>query len=173
MPSFDYFTQKVETVQKKPQAQLIPPEYEAAYNQQFQTTEQAIKSNMQRLADLLANSKNQIKFYDSGELMYPKVTIRKTAYCHLETRDMDLIMIKDGVNDYKIISNETHGAVGGTLMPMQDELFAIKTLGHASYRAMEDWAYLDEHQKECISRCIYAFVEIYIKKLPVETEEVE
>jgi hypothetical protein len=171
MPSFDYFSKKVETVQKKPEAPLIPQEYENSYNQKFTTIEQAIKSNMQKLADLLANPQNQIKFYDSGELMYPKVTIRKGAYNHLETREMDLIMIKDGVNDYKIIANESHGAASGSLMPMQDELFAIKTLGHASYRAMEDWAYLDENQKLAISKCVYAFMEIYIKKLPKPEEE--
>lgn len=100
--------------------------------------------------------------------MYPKVTIRKSAYTHLDTREMDLILIKDGVNDYKIIANESHGQAGGNLMPMQDELFAVKTLGHASYRTMEDWAYLDDSQKEAISKCVYAFTEIYIKKLPKE-----
>ncbi|WP_455391514.1 hypothetical protein [[Eubacterium] cellulosolvens] len=171
MPSFDYFSQKVETTEKKPQAPLIPPEYEASYNQQFTSTEQAIKANMQKLADLMGNPKNEIKFYDSGELMYPKVTIRKSAYTHLDTREMDLIMIKDGVNDYKIIANESHGAAGGNLMPMQDELFAIKTLGHASFRTMEDWAYLDDGQKAAISMCIYAFTEIYLKKLPADEEE--
>jgi len=170
MPSFDYFSKKVEATEKKPQAPLIPPEYEASYTQQFSSTEQAIKLNLQKLADLLANPKHEIKFYDSGELMYPKVTIRKSAYTHLDTREMDLIMIKDGVNDYKIIANETHGAAGGNLMPMQDELFAIKTLGHASYRTMEDWAYLDDLQKESISKCIYAFTEIYLNKLPKEME---
>ena len=85
---------------------------------------------------------------------------------------MDLIIIKDGVNDYKIISNESHGATGGTITPMQDELFAIKTLGHASYRAMEDWAYLDDNQKSAVSKCIFAFTEIYVKKLPTRGEEV-
>lgn len=173
MPSFDYFSKKVETVEKKPTEPLIPMEYENSYNTQFKTTEQAIATNMKKLAELLGNPRNQIKFYDSGELMYPKVTIRKSAYTHLDTRDMDLLMIKDGVNDYKIIANESHGAAGGTLMPMQDELFAIKTLGHASYRAMEDWAYLDDNQKQAVSKCIYAFAEIYVKKLPPPEEEEE
>ena len=171
MPSFDYFSKKVVTVEKKPTEPLIPQEYENSYKTQFRTTEQAIATNMKKLAELLGNPRNQIKFYDSGELMYPKVTIRKSAYTHLDTREMDLLMIKDGVNDYKIIANETHGAVGGTLMPMQDELFAIKTLGHASYRAMEDWAYLDDNQKQAVSKCIYAFAEIYVKKLPPPEEE--
>ena len=62
----------------------------------------AVKQNMQLLAGLLANPKNTVKFYDSGELMYPKVTIRKNAYTHLGTREMDLLLIKDGVNDYKV-----------------------------------------------------------------------
>jgi hypothetical protein len=165
-PSFDYFSKKVETETNKPKAPLLTPEYEQAYSTQFTSVEQAIKLNMEKLADLLANPRNTIKFYDSGELMYPKITIRKSAYTHLATREMDLLLIKDGVNDYKIIANESHGAVGGNITPMQDELFAIKTLGHSSYRAMEDWAYLDSEQKIAVSKCIFAFTDIYIKKLP-------
>lgn len=170
MPSFDYFTKKVESDTNKPKAPLLTPEYEQSYTQSFTSVEQAIKTNMDKLSELLADSKNTIKFYDSGELMYPKVTIRKSAYMHLGTREMDLLLIKDGVNDYKIIANETHGATGGTITPMQDELFAVKTLGHASYRAMEDWAYLDNEQKLAVSKCIFAFTDIYMKKLPKSEE---
>ncbi len=171
MPSFDYFTKKVETDTNKPKAPLLTPEYEQSYIQSFTSIEQAIKTNMEKLANLLANPKNTIKFYDSGELMYPKITIRKSAYTHLGTREMDLLLIKDGVNDYKIIANESHGTTGGTITPMQDELFAIKTLGHSSYRAMEDWAYLDNEQKTSVSKCIFAFTDIYLKKLPKKEEE--
>jgi hypothetical protein len=171
-PSFDYFSKKVETDTNKPKAPLLTPEYEQAYNTQFSSVEQAIKTNMEKLSELLANPRNTIKFYDSGELMYPKITIRKSAYLHLATREMDLLLIKDGVNDYKIIANESHGASGGNITPMQDELFAIKTLGHSSYRAMEDWAYLDNEQKVAVSKCIFAFTDIYIKKLPKIEEPV-
>jgi hypothetical protein len=167
-PSFDYFTKKVDSDTNKPKAPLLTPEYEQAYNTKFTSVEQAVKINMEKLANLLANPKNTIKFYDSGELMYPKVTIRKSAYTHLGTREMDLLLIKDGVNDYKIIANETHGATGGAITPMQDELFALKTLGHASYRAMEDWAYLDNEQKLAVSKCVFAFTDIYLNKLPKE-----
>jgi hypothetical protein len=170
MPSFDYFTKKIESDTNKPKAPLLTPEYEQAYTQSFTSIEQAIKLNMEKLANLLANPKNTIKFYDSGELMYPKITIRKSAYTHLGTREMDLLLIKDGVNDYKIIANESHGTTGGTITPMQDELFAIKTLGHSSYRAMEDWAYLDNEQKIAVSKCVFAFTDIYIKKIPKEVE---
>jgi hypothetical protein len=167
-PSFDFFTKKVDSDTNKPKAPLLTPEYEQAYSAKFTSVEQAVKINMEKLANLLANPKNTIKFYDSGELMYPKVTIRKSAYTHLGTREMDLLLIKDGVNDYKIIANETHGATGGAITPMQDELFALKTLGHASYRAMEDWAYLDNEQKLAVSKCVFAFTDIYYTKLPKE-----
>ena len=103
--------------------------------------------------------------------MYPKVTVRKNAYTHLGTREMDLVLIKDGVNDYKIISNETHGATGGNIVSMQDELFALKTFGHCSYRIMEDWAYLDNEQKVAVAKCVYAFTDIYFKKLPKPDEQ--
>jgi hypothetical protein len=171
MPSFDFFSKKVESETNKPKEPLLTPEYEQSYTTTFTSVEQAIKINMQKLSDLLANPRNTIKFYDSGELMYPKVTIRKSAYTHLGTREMDLLLIKDGVNDYKIISNESHGTTGGNITPMQDELFAIKTLGHSSFRAMEDWAYLDNEQKIAVSKCIFAFTDIYFKKLPKPEEE--
>ncbi len=170
MPSFDFFTKKVESETNKPKLPLLTPEYEQSYNTQFTSIEQAIKINMQKLAELLANPKNTVKFYDSGELMYPKITIRKNAYLHLGTREMDLLLIKDGVNDYKILANESHGAISSAMTPMQDELFALKTLGHASYRTMEDWAYLDNEQKLAVSKCIFAFTDIYVKKIPKEVE---
>ncbi len=125
---------------------------------QYGTSEAAINDLVSKLADLLVRDDCPLTFKDTGEFMYPKVTIRRDAYEHMGTRTMDLILVKDGVHDFKIIGNEAHGATGGAITPMRDELFSIKTLGHASSMPLEDYKILEEEQKYHVAKALFLFV---------------
>ena len=74
------------------------------------------------------------------------------------TRIMDLILIKDGVHDFKVIGNEIHGQTGGAITPMRDELYTIKTLGHASSMPLNDFKVLEDEQKYQIAKALFRFV---------------
>ncbi|MCK5562144.1 MAG: hypothetical protein KAJ51_16215 [Thermoplasmata archaeon] len=143
-----------------PQGQYQQPgaqQQDPLFNQ-YATSEVAIDDLVSKLADLLVRDDCPLTFKDTGEFMYPKVTIRREAYDHMGTRTMDLILIKDGVHDFKIIGNEVHGTSGGAITPMRDELFSIKTLGHASSMPLQDYKVLEDEQKYHIAKALFLFV---------------
>jgi hypothetical protein len=125
---------------------------------QYNNSEDAINDLVDKLAELLARNDCPLTFRDTGEFMYPSSTIRRGAYNHMGTRTMDLILVKDGVHDFKIIGNESHGASGGAISPMRDELISIKTFGHASSMHLEDYKMLEDDQKYHIAKALYLFV---------------
>jgi hypothetical protein len=152
--------QQTQQLTTPPQSQYQQPgaqQKDPLFNQ-YSTSEDAINDLVTKLAELLARDDCPLSFRDTGEFMYPKATIRRGAYNHMGTRTMDLILIKDGVHDFKIIGNESHGASGGTITPMRDELFSIKTFGHSSSMPLEDYKMLEEEQKYHIAKALFLFV---------------
>jgi hypothetical protein len=122
---------------------------------------QVLEQQLFRLATLLADPTPRFNFQDTGELLYPFVTIRLNAYEHLGERKMDLYLVKDGIYDYKIMGNETHGASGGRLVPYKDELFSFKTLGKASYMILDEYRQLEPGQQNMIIAAVQAFLTQY------------
>lgn len=112
-----------------------------------------------RLVNILMEPNPRIHFQDTGELLYPLVKIRMNAYEHLGGRMMDLFLVKDGVHDYKILGNETHGAAGGKLTPYRDEIISMKTLGQASYLILDEFRALDQNQQNLIIHAIEMFLQ--------------
>ena len=129
----------------------------------YQDDDEALDDSLDVLVKMLNIETNQIKFTDTGEFIYPRVTIKKMAYVHLGNRAMNLFLLKEAVNDYRVIGNEVHGQA---LNPRRDELFALKTLG-CSYMVLDDYRMLDPPQKQQITRAIYSFVEYNVKRLQV------
>lgn len=153
--------QQTQELTVPPQGQYQEPGAEQQQDplfNQYSTSEDAINDLVSKLAELLARDDCPLTFRDTGEFMYPKATIRRGAYDHMGTRTMDLILVKDGVHDFKIIGNEAHGESGGSISPMRDELFSIKTLGHASSLPMEDYKMLEADQKYHIAKALFLFV---------------
>ncbi len=160
-PRADYFSRKARVTENKPETPILKPEFQQSYSELSTCIEQVVKINMQKLADLLGDPNNPIKFYESGKLIYPKVTmVQKSVYKYFETREMDILLIQRDVKDYMLIANESQDSADDTLLPIQDELFAINTLGYATFHALEDWAKLDHMQKFAISKCIFDFTDI-------------
>jgi len=122
---------------------------------------QVLEQLLFRLATLLADPSPRFQFQDTGELLYPFVLIRMHAYEHLGGRKMDLYLVKDGIHDYKIMGNETHGTSGGRLQPYKDELFSFKTLGKASYMVLDEYRVLEPDQQNMIIAAVQAFVSQY------------
>jgi hypothetical protein len=127
----------------------------------YANANQVLEQQLFRLATLLGDPTPRFQFQDTGELLYPFVLIRQHAYEHLGERKMDLYLVKDGIHDYKIMGNETHGATGGRLQPYKDELFSFKTLGKASYMVLDEYRALEQDQQNMIISAVQAFVAQY------------
>lgn len=127
----------------------------------YGNTMQLLEQQLWRLTNMLAEPQPRFNFQDTGELLYPFVTIRLHAYEHLGGRIMNLYLLKDGIHDYKIIGNEAHGQSHGQLTPYRDEIFSFKTFGKASYLILDEYMTLDQTQQGQITSAIQMFLTQY------------
>jgi len=150
-----------------PRPKYQPQQDQAAYlptrpQQQKQRIDPRLESSldhyMEKLTLLLYNNDPPVKFYDTGEYVFPKVTLKKNAYVHLGNRPMHLIMLKEGVHDYKIIGNELQQAGSRTLNPRMDELYSIKTVGTPTFTPLSDLPTLTPPQLQGVIKGLMRFL---------------
>jgi len=128
----------------------------------YATAEDALKDCLEKLAMILCKEPCPIKFVDSGEFLHPKITIARNAYVHLVTRYMDLVLVHDGVHDFTLFGNESHGTSSGIINPMRDQLVSMKTIAGPSYMPLDSLRELDMTQREAIARALFTFLTQYI-----------
>jgi hypothetical protein len=133
----------------------------AAAGPTYANPTQVLQPMLWRLANILFETTPRIQFQDTGELLYPFILIRMSAYEHLGGRIMDLYLVKDGIYDYKILGNETHGKSGGQLTPYRDEIISFKTLGKPTYMILDEFDTLDQTQQSQVVQAIQAFLTQY------------
>ena len=121
-----------------------------------------IRDCLEVLSKILMIDAPILPFQDTGEYLYPFCVIKRKAYQHIGFRDMDMILLKEAVHDYKIIGSEVHTQSQRNIAPHRDELFAIKTLGGYNYMILEGYKELDEKQKSDIANAFYQFLTQYV-----------
>ena len=76
---------------------------------------------------------------------------------------MDLVLMKEAINSYKIMGNETHGL--SKVNAMRDILVIISTLGVPTFHILPDYEELDEAGKSDITQSLFGFLECYLPKM--------
>ncbi len=112
---------------------------------------------------MLSMANSPFQFRDNREFLHPTVRIKKAAYFHLGTRQMDLVLMKEAVNDYKVMGNESHGL--SNVNAMRDTLVVIKTLGTPTFQILPDYEELDEPAKADITQSLFGLLECYLPKM--------
>ena len=129
----------------------------------YTSHEEAFLHTLDNLSKMLSMEQSPFKFLDQRELLHPIVRIKKKAYLHLGTRQMNLVLMKEAINDYKIMGNESHAL--SNVNPMRDNLVVIKTLGTPIFQILRDYDELDEQSKGDITQSVFSFLECYLPKM--------
>jgi len=129
----------------------------------YTSHEEAFLHTLDNLSKMLSMDQSPFKFTDQRELLHPIVRIKKKAYFHLGTRQMNLMLMKEAINDYKIMGNESHAL--SNVNPMRDNLVIIKTLGTPIFQILKDYEELDEQSKSDITQSLFSFLECYLPKM--------
>ena len=87
----------------------------------------------------------------------------KGAYLRLGTRQMDIVLMKEAINTYKIMGNEGHTL--SNVSAMRDTLVVISTLGTPTFHLISDYEELDETSKSDITQALFGFLECYLPKM--------
>jgi len=125
--------------------------------------EEAFLHTLDNLGKMLSMETSPFKFRDNREFLHPIVRIKKGAYFHLGTREMDIVLMKEAINSYKIMGNETHGL--SKVNAMRDTLVVISTLGVPTIHILPDYEELDEAGKSDITQSLFGFLECYLPKM--------
>ncbi|RLF73265.1 MAG: hypothetical protein DRN55_04105 [Thermoplasmata archaeon] len=128
----------------------------------YENTMEMIRDCLEVLSQILMIEPTPLPFQDTGEHLYPFCVIKRKAYQHIGFRDMDIILLKEAVHDYKIIGSEVHTQSQRNIAPHRDELFAIKTLGGYTYMILEGYKEMDNKQKSDIANALYEFLSQYV-----------
>ena len=129
----------------------------------YSSHEEAFLHTLDNLAKLLSMDKCPFRFLDNRTYLHPTVRIMKGAYYSLGTRQMDLVLMKEAVNDYKVMGNESHGM--SNVNAMRDTLVVIKTLGTPTFQILPDYEELDEPAKADITQSLFGLLECYLPKM--------
>jgi len=129
----------------------------------YTSHEEAFLHTLDNLSKMLSMDQSPFKFTDKRELLHPIVSIKKKAYLHLGTRQMNLVLMKEAINDYKVMGNESHAL--SNVNPMRDTLVVIKTLGTPIFQILADYNELDEQSKSDITQSLFSFLECYLPKM--------
>lgn len=129
----------------------------------YNSHEEAFLHTLDNLSKMLSMEASPFKYRDNREFLHPTVRIKKGAYFHLGTREMDLVLMKEAINSYKIMGNETHGL--SKVNAMRDTLVIISTLGVPTFHILPDYEELDEAGKSDITQSLFGFLECYLPKM--------
>ncbi len=124
---------------------------------------EALNDVLNCLGMVLGNEPLPIKFKESGEFLHPHNTIKRRAYSHLGDRWMSIYILKESVNEYKVIANEVHGATSMT--PRRDELFYLNVMSGVKANVMDDFKMLDPRQRQIVTQIMYIYVDHYANKV--------
>ncbi len=129
----------------------------------YTSHEEAFLHTLDNLSKMLSMEQSPFRFTDQREFLHPVVRIKKKAYLHLGTRQMNLVLMKEAINDYKVMGNESHAL--SNVNPMRDTLVIIKTLGTPIFQILKDYEELDEQSKSDITQSLFSFLECYLPKM--------
>jgi hypothetical protein len=110
------------------------------------------------LGKILMVEGNPLHFEDTGEFLYPFIRVKKAAYQHIGFRNMDMILLKEAIHDFRLVASEQHSQTQANVNPHKDELFSIKVLGEVNYLVLEEFKKLEDEQRRNIVNTLYQYL---------------
>lgn len=131
----------------------------------YSNHEEVIVDCLSNLSKMLCMDPIPIQFMDNKEFIGISVVLGQSAYNHMGSRRMDVVLVNIEPSRYKILGNETHDPYARRVQYMRDELVVIKTDGIPRFDFLPDYSKLDADQKSNFATSLYSFMEMFLPKM--------